>query len=221
MIRLNLLVEGQTEETFVRDVLAPYYAAQGVFITPIIVSTSPGHKGGVVSYAKVRHQLIKLCRRDASAYVSTMFDLYRLPKDFPGKDSASYPTQRTGGQKAVFLENKLESDINKINFIPNLLVHEFEALLFTNPEKFSFWGGDGQVIEQLIRVAADYETPEDINDSPLTAPSKRILKAMPDYQKPLHGALIAYDIGLDAIRAACPHFAAWLQKIDRLNVEMP
>jgi len=221
MIRLKLLVEGQTEETFVRDVLAPYYAAQSVFITPIIVSTSPGHKGGVVSYAKVKHQLIKLCRSDASAYVSTMFDLYRLPNDFPGKDRKGYPAQGTGEKKAIFLEGELVKDISEPKFFPNLLVHEFEALLFTNPEKFSFWEDDGQIIDQLTRVAVDYKTPEDINDSPLTAPSKRILHLMPNYDKPLHGALIAYDIGLDAIRAACPHFAAWLQKIESLNVEMP
>ncbi len=219
MIRLNLLVEGQTEETFVRDVLAPYFVGQEIFITPFIVTTSSGHKGGVVSYAKVKPQLIKLCRGDAKAYVSTMFDLYRLPKDFPGKDRKDYPVQGSGEQQAFFLESELGKDISVPNFFPNLLVHEFEALLFTNPQKFSEWEDDWRVLAELQKIASDFDTPEHINNDPLTAPSKRILRLMPKYDKPLHGSLIAYDIGLDAMRAACPHFSAWLRKIESLNVE--
>ncbi len=221
MIRLKLLVEGQTEETFVRDVLAPFYSSQGIYVTAIIVETSPGHKGGLVSYAKAKLQLLRLSREDASGFVSTMFDLYALPKDFPGKQASDYPIQGTGQQKAEFLEQKLESDIGECNFIPNLMVHEFEALLFSNPKIFSSWEDDECVVNALVKIAADYsadnKSPEDINDSPHTAPSKRIVKHMPNYDKPLHASLIAYEIGLDAMRVACPHFAAWLRKIEDLK----
>ncbi|OYV28702.1 MAG: hypothetical protein B7Z82_02040 [Halothiobacillus sp. 20-54-6] len=217
MMRLLLLVEGQSEEVFVRDVLAPHYAQQQVFITPIIVNTSPGFKGGVVSYAKVKPQLIKLCRQDGSAFVSTIFDLYALPNDFPGKDAADYPFQGSGHQKASFIEDKLTQNINERNFIPNLLVHEFEALLFTAPEKFGDWANDEECVRELKAAASCHDSPEDINESPQMAPSKRVLAAMPGYQKPLHGALIAEAIGIDAMRAACPHFHGWLQKIDDLG----
>ncbi|MDH0156344.1 hypothetical protein DBO86_00765 [Pseudomonas indoloxydans] len=215
MSRVYLLVEGQTEEAFVNELLMPHYARQGLYLVPIIVSTSPGHKGGVVSYAKVKPQIDKLCKQDASAHVSTLFDLYALPGDFPGKYSADYPAMGSGRQKAEFLEAALAQDIGQRNFIPNLLVHEFEALLFVRVEAFADWTDDDRVLEPLCAVSAT-TAPEDINDSPQTAPSKRILAAMPGYQKTLHGPLIACDIGLDAIRAGCPHFAGWLNRIESL-----
>ncbi len=216
MTRLYLLVEGQTEEAFVRELLMPHYARTGKYLTPIIVSTSPSQKGGVVRYAKVKPQLLRLCKQDAGAYVSTLFDLYALPQDFPGKTAASYPTHGTGQQKATFIEAQLAQDISQANFIPHLMVHEFEALLFAQPDKFAEWTDDTNAVQHLHACAQAHATPEDINDSPLTAPSKRILSVMPAYQKTVHGPLIACDIGLDAMRAVCPHFNAWLQTLEAL-----
>lgn len=217
MTRVFLLVEGQTEEAFVRELLEPHYTRLGLYLYPIIVRTSPGHKGGVVSYAKIKPQLQRLCRQDASAYVTTMFDLYALPKDFPGKTDAAYPADGSGHQKAVFLEAQLAQDIVQANFIPNLMVHEFEALLFVQPRMFADWADNRKTVITLGDQAQKYETPEDINDSPESAPSKRILKAMPSYQKPFHGPLIACEIGLDAMRGACPHFHGWLQQLEALS----
>jgi hypothetical protein len=37
---------------------------------------------------------------------------------------------------------------------------------------------------------------------------------MPRYEKPLFGNLAALEVGLDAIRAACPHFDSWLSQIE-------
>jgi uncharacterized protein DUF4276 len=216
MNRLYLLVEGQTEEAFVKELLAPHYSRIELFITPIIVSTSRAFKGGVISYAKIRPQLLRLCRQDRDAHVSTMFDLYALPDDFPGKRCTDYPAQGSGLQKAIFLEEKLKKSVDESNFIPNLMVHEYEALLFVQPDKFGEWTDDDEVVAKLHNAARPHNTPEDINDSPHTAPSKRILAAMPGYQKTFHGPLIACDIGLDAMRAACPHFHAWLQKLEAL-----
>lgn len=215
MSRVYLLVEGQTEEAFVRELLTPHYARIGLYLIPIIVSTSPGHKGGVVSYSKIRPQISRLCRQDAAAHVTTLFDLYALPADFPGKADAAYPANGSGERKAGYLEARLKEDINEANFLPNLLVHEFEALLFSGPEKFAEWTDDSRVISALV-AAIQCHLPEDINDSPLTAPSKRVLAAMPEYQKTFHGPLIACEIGLDAIRQACPHFNAWLKKLEGL-----
>lgn len=214
--RLHLLVEGQTEEAFVRELLQAHYARMGLYIQPIIVKTSAGHKGGVVRYAQVQPQIERLCKQDSAAYVSTLFDLYALPNDFPGKRDPAYPTGGSGQQKALFLEAALAQDIKQHNFIPNLLVHEYEALLLTHPEAFQAWTNDAAVWHTL-RVARQKTAPEDINDGPQTAPSKRILTVMPSYQKTLHGPLIACDIGLDAIRAECPHFDAWLKKLEALN----
>lgn len=215
MSRVYLLVEGQTEETFVNELLVRHYGQMELYLTPIIVSTSPGYRGGVVSYAKVRPQIEKLCKQDPKAYVTTMFDLYALPSDFPGKSSQTYPAAANGHKKAGFLEVELAKDIGQRNFIPNLLVHEFEALLFAQIDAFEEWTDSDQKLETLRKIR-ETTSPEDINDSQQTAPSKRILSAMPGYQKTFHGPLIACGIGLDSMRAVCPHFDGWLRKIEAL-----
>jgi Domain of unknown function (DUF4276) len=214
--RLHLLVEGQTEETFVRELLAPHYAHLDLFISPIIVRTSPGHKGGVTGYGKTKSQLKRLCRQDSGASVSTIFDLYGLPRDFPGRSDAAFPAQGSGRQKASFLEAELARDIDEPNFFPHLVVHEFEALLFVEPHRFGDWTDSPTVVTELAAIAKAHHTPEDINDSPVSAPSKRILQLMPGYQKTFHGPLIAAEIGLVALRGACPHFNEWLTKLEML-----
>jgi hypothetical protein len=215
MSHVYLLVEGQTEEAFVRELLVPHYSELGLYLFPIVANTSPSQKGGVVSYAKIKPQLIRLCRQHAYAHVTTLFDLYALPNDFPGKGSVTYPSAASGLRKAEFLEEKLSADIGEANFIPNFLVHEFEALLFARVASFEEWTDDDSVLEPL-RVLGTMTSPEDINDGPSTAPSKRILTVFPDYQKTFHGPLIACDIGLQAIREACPHFNRWLERIESL-----
>ncbi|MDR2853522.1 MAG: DUF4276 family protein [Burkholderiaceae bacterium] len=217
MSRIDLLAEGQTEETFVRELLQPHYARMGLFLTPILVSTSPEHKGGVVSYAKIKPQITRLCKQDAGAHVTTMFDLYALPGDFPGKSDPARPHQGSGHQKAAFLEAQLAQNIRQQNFVPNIMVHEYEALLFAQPERFADWT-DRKAVDALTAIRQTH-APEDINDDPHTAPSKRILAVMPGYQKTFHGPLLVCEIGLDAMRKDCPHFDAWLRWLEALIQE--
>ncbi|CEE91354.1 conserved hypothetical protein [Xenorhabdus nematophila str. Anatoliense] len=213
MIRINVFVEGQTEETFVRDVLAPYFSAQQIYLSPILAQTSASQKGGITSYGKVKHQITRLCRQDPGAFVTTLIDYYGLPTDFP-----DYNEQRdnAASERVVKLEQAFADDIGQANFIPHLLLHEFEALLFCQPEKFADWLDDSAPIAALQAIRSEFATPEDINNSPQTAPSKRILAIIPHYHKTLHGPLIAGDIGLDTIRSQCPHFNQWLEMLTNL-----
>jgi uncharacterized protein DUF4276 len=73
---------------------------------------------------------------------------------------------------------------------------------------------DPAVIEAIARIAADHPTPEDIDDGPMTAPSKRLRDAFAAYQKALHGPLAVAAIGLHRIRAVCPHFHHWLGRLE-------
>ncbi|QPW27947.1 DUF4276 family protein [Edwardsiella ictaluri] len=209
MSRVLVFVEGQTEETFVRDLLDPYFAMQGIYLKPILAQTSPGHKGGIVSYGKVKHQVTRLCRQDQGAYVTTLIDYYGLPTDFPAFGNQAQDAH----QRVLQMEQAIQQDIGEPNFIPNLLLHEFEALLFSAPAKFAEWLDDGEPVAELEAIRAAFESPEHINNSPQTAPSKRILALVPNYKKTLHGPLIAEDIGLDAIRAQCPHFNRWIERL--------
>lgn len=209
MSRVLVFVEGQTEETFVRDLLVPYFSRLGIYLTPILAQTSPGHKGGIVSYGKVKHQLTRLCRQDQGAYVTTMMDYYGLPNDFPGLDGRVADAH----EQVMRLELALQQDIDAPNFIPNLMLHEFEALLFSAPEKIAEWLDDQALLAPMAAIRGAFATPEHINNSPQTAPSKRILTLVPNYKKTVDGPLIAEDIGLDAIRAQCPHFNNWIERL--------
>ena len=213
MIRLHIFVEGQTEETFIREVLYDHFQRQEIYLNPILVRTSATGKGGVVSYGKIKTQLSRKCREDASAFVTTMFDLYALPNDFPGRNSQ--PGTRDPFEKAEYLEQKMGADIGNENFIPNLLVHEFEGLLYSSPQAFAAWF-DQSVVERLQAERDAFPSPEHINDQPQTAPSKRIMGCCPGYEKPLHGSLIAMDIGLDTIREQCQHFHQWLTRLEQI-----
>ena len=213
MIRVNVFVEGQTEETFVRELLYTHFHQQDIYLNPILVKTSSTGKGGVVSYNKIKPQLNRKCLEDSSAFVTTMFDLYSLPKDFPGKNSLLNTNDPF--QKAEYLEQQMGRDIGHQNFIPNLLLHEFEGLLYSNPQAFLGWFNQS-IVDILQNERDSFPSPEHINESPITAPSKRIEKCCSVYDKPLHGSLIAIDIGLDVIRQHCQHFDQWLTRLEKI-----
>ncbi len=102
--------------------------------------------------------------------------------------------------------------------LPYVQRHEFESLLFADVGEFAALDEDApQAIDTLRRVRAQFPTPEDINDSPETAPSKRIAAAIPRYRKRVHGPDVAGRIGLSAIRAACPRFHEWLTQLESLR----
>jgi len=212
MIRVHIFVEGQTEETFVRDLLVPYFAQRQIYLNSILVRTSATGKGGVINYAQIKTQLQRKCLEDKAAYVTTMFDLFRLPKTFPGVEASLVIADPL--EKASIIERQIEQDIAIDNFFANLIVHEFEGLLYSNADCFADWfSGALPVLRKDMLGAA---SPEHINDGPNTAPSKRIKRACPGYDKVLHGPLIATSIGLEVIRAKCLHFDAWLNSISKL-----
>lgn len=217
LIRVKVFVEGQTEETFVYEVLVPYFSSRGIYLTPILAQTSKGHKGGIVSYGKVKHQVERLCKEDSSAYVTTLIDFYGLPTDFPGINEKEYQNKNDAFEKTAYLEIAFENDINQKNFIGNLMLHEYEAFLFCDPSKFEYWLDNAAPIAKLLEIKKTFISPEHINNSPQTAPSKRILSIMPNYKKTIHGPLIANDIGLNEIRNQCQHFNEWLERIEKLK----
>jgi len=222
MVDLVILGEGQTEEVFVREVLAPELGAQGIFVRAQIVRTSKTGRGGALNLERVRANLRDILRQRDDTYVSTLFDLYGLGPTFA--DLAASRNEGPG-LRASRIENLLVDDIvahtgcRRERFIPHVQPHEFEAPLFSDVRRF------GEVTPQWIdfeheleRIRADFETPEHINDSPFTAPSKRLMNLLtPTYRKTRHGPVIAKRIGLATLRAACPHFGAWIRKLTALQ----
>lgn len=86
--RVLVLVEGQTEEHFVKRVLAPALLLRQIDIrpTPLVtkrVKSGPSFKGGVTSFGKFDRDVRRLLG-DRNALVTTMLDYNGLPGDFPG-----------------------------------------------------------------------------------------------------------------------------------------
>jgi hypothetical protein len=199
--------EGPTEETFVNRILAPEFFTKGVYITA-------SSRGGVSKYSVIKRDLIAWCKSDPTRIVTTMLDYYGLPSDTPGKDRGIAGTVY---ERAEYIERSVQEDIGAENLIPNIMLHEFEALLFTNPQCFSNRGLPRRSMDALCKIRDSFETPEHINDSPNTAPSKRILAQYSRYKKVLDGYNIAREIGLHEMRAQCKHFDRWLCNIEALG----
>jgi hypothetical protein len=219
MKRVLALVEGQTEERFVKDVLCPYLWGHEIDVTPTIAATKrvkrgPVFKGGITDYQKVENDLRRLLGDTGAVAVTTFIDYYGLPADFPGM--ASRPPGNPI-QKAVHVETEWARQIAHDRFRPYLMVHEFEALLFSKPEELiaalHMPPGIGQT---LFKIRESFSTPEEINDNPETAPSRRILQLSSAYRKIVDGPIVAKRIGLQVIRNQCKHFNAWLDWLETL-----
>ncbi|MDE6437501.1 MAG: DUF4276 family protein [Muribaculaceae bacterium] len=219
---LHILCEGQTEERFVRDVLAPYLQQFNIYPKPILLLTSrkKNARGGMVSYSQAKHDLNLLRKQYADNgsehhVFTTMFDYYALPDDFPAFRQAA--KINNAHERVEFLERKFAEDMNINSFVPYIQLHEFEALLFSDISKLEYdYPRSHNEIMQLNKEAATFANPELINNSPETAPSKRIIKTLSDkynYNKVQSGAAVAALIGIDVILARCQHFREWTEQL--------
>lgn len=219
--RVLILVEGQTEERFVKDLLAPTYWNINLFIEPTLLITKrvkdgPNFKGGVTNFAKFENDVRRLLNNSGNALITTFIDYYALPNDFPGMNSR--PVNCSSLECVQYLENEIHKYFGSpINFLPFLALHEFEALLFSDDHSLPTVMTEINKQNEFSLISRNFSTPEEINNGPLTAPSKRILKLFPGYRKTLHGPTTAKRIGLERIRQSCPHFSNWLSKLEQFS----
>ncbi len=222
MIRLYVLVEGRTEEKFVKDVLGPHLNARGVWVTPIIVTTrqdrltgQKSHGGG--RWKDWRKDLHKLTAAESGPGVrfTTLFDLYGLPSDFPQRDA---PVSIPGtAHRAQELEKAMADSVGDWRLRPYLQRHEFEALVLAclKPLRELLDPSDRPGVDAL-KASLGQMGPEDVNEGLETAPSKRLQAHIPGYEKTLHGPLALEATGLATVRAACPRFDAWVKTLESL-----
>ena len=221
MIRVYILCEGQTEESFVRELLYSMFYKKGIDLIPIICETKREqsglkHKGGVSTYGKIRRELIALCKSHPYEYVTMMFDYYALPHDTPG---AAVAPAGSAFDKVAYLENAIYQDIGVLNFLPNIILYEFEGLLFSSPDAFSYYGFPESAVVKLQNIRDSFVSPESIDDGVETAPSKRIMSIHPSYNKLVDGINIARSIGIDKIMQECVHFCGWIDRICKFSVD--
>ncbi len=198
--------EGSTEREFVNKVLDPYLSKKGIRAHPVVCNTSYtggiAHKGGVSKYSTIGKELKMLCHNTDADIVTTMIDFYGFPSDVPNcrnpKDISA-------------LEEAICKDVSCRKFIPYISKHEFEALLFSDISAFS--NNYPDAVQKLLKIRKEYSSPEEINNSPSTAPSKRILGLIPEYRKTSDGISISMAIGIDRMMDQCPHFRQWIDTI--------
>ena len=221
MIRIHIICEGQTEETFVNNLLVPYFAPHGIVLHPSLIG-KPGHKGGYVNlnrlFVDIRNRLL----RDKTSWCTTFFDYYGLPDNFPGKPEAEKCV--TAKEKSLRLLTGLMTSLEERigteplrRLIPYVQMHEFEGLLFSDPDKFASGICRPNICSQLHEVRNKFANPEESNDDPINAPSKRIRAVYTSYEKPTHGTLAALEIGLQTIRSHCSLFDNWLRRLELLG----
>lgn len=210
---MAIVVEGETEEEFVKAVLMDYLSTHGVASHPIRLRGRSGPSGGTISVDRLAGQMARL--QWNFDFVTSLVDLY----GFRGRQEHEQ-VEELERRIDTAVDERIARDWDRSRVFSYVQKHEFEGLLFSKVSAFLEipdipYGS----IESLQSTRAGFLTPEDIDDGPETAPSKRILKLVPGYRKRLYGPLIAEETGLTRIREECPRFNSWVSRMESLATQ--
>lgn len=211
------IVEGQTEQQFIKEVLAPYLLPKNVFLQAMILQ-KPGENGGDVKFSRAKNDIGRFLKQRTNTQVTLMVDYYGIRSDWPGYDESR--KQRTHNQRhAALMKNTMDEVLRLFGdqnaherFIPYFSMYEIEALYFCAPATLSRYTGIAKTT--IDDILAECGEPEKINDSSVTAPSKRLGKLSNRFRKTSSGLTIAKEIGIPAMRDACPLFDAWVAQLE-------
>lgn len=223
MKKLFIVVEGETEERFLRKVLYNDFIQKGIHIEAQqwLSNRKLGIGGGGSNFDLIENHLRRLISRyqhDRNVFISVMVDLYAFPKGGNTVYDEDVIRQQLGKNKVLLLQDKMEERMDYHNFIPYVQLHEYEALLLSKPDALlSFYTDKAKEVEDL-KAEINGMHPEEINETPEGAPSKRIIKYIPKYkkQKTTAGVTTAEKIGLPFLRKNCTHFNDWITKLEMI-----
>lgn len=220
MKRLVVIAEGETEESFVNNILIPYFNSLGIYNYIQCFKTKHSN-GGLSKYSYIKQDIIKIIY-ETDVVVTTLLDFYRLPSDFPGyKQNNALLHDRW----VEIIEGQIKEDIERTqeqrfdNFIPYIQLHEFEALIFSSIAGIDALFEKSEVKYRDFQTVIDsYPNPENINNGPDSAPSVRLKQLIPGYDKVVYGVGIISEIGMETVLSRCPRFNGWIKKLkDALN----
>lgn len=219
MVEVVVITEGPTEEKFVKNVVAPFFRPNQIFLKPQTLNTSQDAKGGAVNFDRLKFNARNTLRQNPDAILTTFLDLYGLGTSFPA--SAKAKQQTNVYARTQLLETAMHQAIvdhvgcRPERFIPHIQPYEFEGLLFSDVEALAHTEPTWKTyLGKLQKVRSDFATPEHINDSYETKPSKRLENILsPKYKKTRHGPLAAEKITLNKMEQECVHFRGWMDKL--------
>lgn len=224
---LNIIVEGSTEENFVNNVMVKHFATLNIFISVRKITTgwdktnSKAAKGGFLKYIQFKNDVLRWIKSEKNrenTYYTSFVDLYAFPQDKDSPYTKQIQNIKDCYEKINALETAISQDITQKIFIPYIQLHEFEAFILAAPERLIALYPEGKTVIEKLKNSILGLNPEEINEFPQTAPSKRIIHYFPAYekQKAQAGAIIAEDIGMDLLREKCPHFNEWITKLENI-----
>lgn len=218
MSRVIVICEGPAEQEFCKDVLAPHLANKGIYVQAPLVKKSGG---GVVSWAAMKRQIEVHLKQDSTAHVTLLIDYYGISDShqYPGWTDAHKEPDKT--IRMEILEQAMQDDLDTSlsgRFVANIQLHEFEGILFSDRSVFdkNFEMEELVGIVELNKTFADFQNPEEINNNKETCPGRRLERIILGYNKIVHGAILAEEIGLKRIREKCPRFNGWIEKLEAL-----
>lgn len=222
-VEVVVFAEGPSDEQFLKRVVAPALRARHIFLKPQTLHTSRDATGGAINFDRLKINVRNTLRQSSRTYLTTFFDLYALDSEMPGRAAAV--GLATPSAKATHIQNELHSALvdyaacRSDRLLPYIQPYELEGLFFSSPELLSTAeAGWAQHLPALQAVRSAFDTPEHINDGYATKPSSRLESLLvPRYRKTRHAPLIGERIGLNAITGECPHFAAWVARLQALQ----
>jgi len=216
MKSLVIITEGRTEQKFATEVLSSHLSDKGIHLSHSF------NLNGYKTYPKIKKDILNALGRYPNYIITTMFDYYGLSKikNFAGINFEDLNGKNVA-EKINILETSFEQDIDNCKFIPYIQLHEFETFLFvdSNITAVNLSGcKKPDVIEYIEDTKNKVDNnPELINDSIQTAPSKRILKVYPTYDKVSDSLKVCEELGIQKIMNTCPHFKEWIEKIENFG----
>lgn len=209
--RLIFLVEGDCEVWFVHNCIIPHLYQFPAAVEnkwsmnaqKITTNRKLNVKGGVINYPLVKNELGRITS-NGTPWVTTMFDYFRIPSDFPGY-----------AQGLEAIEQGIKQDIRYDRLLPYIQKFEFEALLFADPKAFHNLDINEKQWKMINDISERYHVVEDINGGQTTAPSKRLASIF-HYEKTQDSKNVLKNIPLEVLISRAPHFRAWMEQMEKI-----
>ena len=193
---VSVVCEGQTEVDFIKCLNEKYFIPKRISLKPVSYNKSTSMNGNVSV-----DRIVQYIKKAKHPIVTTFVDYYGF--------------KHQSGRSVTQIEEEIKEKANKEFFIPYLQMHEIEALWFSDINAIKEVKNPNDLqVNRLMKIVNEYPNPEDINNSPQTAPSKRLESIFPDYQKVLDGKLISNKLSIPKIQEKCPRFSKWLKDIE-------
>lgn len=226
MALIAIVAEGPSEQQFITNNLAPYLqqaSGGNLFAQAIVVKTSVAANGkarfgggGWYSGARTGYDsLIRmLLEQPQWQGVSTMIDYYGFPQDFIRKAGLVNPRCEDIEEKLLeYYRNREQPG----KWLPFVVKHEFESLVIAAALHGKSTVFSNAEIHQMTLWKDAAGEVEEINDSPQTAPSKRIIQlkeSSPVPYRKLPDTKEVFDhTRIEAVMDECPHFAGWVENL--------